>query len=205
MPEPYKHHVIPQVHLRAFSQDGHVRVHDVNNPRATRVRHVSETAYVEHAYTIQTRSGPSATVEKKLFARIENLIGPVIQTLQASRTLTSDEWGTIGGMVATQAARDGHGRTFLSRLVRELMTAEESKIRATDPAISEEELQRKLDRFGRSTIVQSHIIPEPDNVSVAGLSALRFVSSPGHFGTSRHPSAINWSRFHHVRQPGICV
>lgn len=172
MSVPRKHHVVAQVQLRAFAQDGRVRVHPSDAPRSTRVRPVREAGYVLDAYTVKTRGGLDMGIEKRVLGFVEQLFAPVIDKLESGKPLTQNDWGAIGVMIAAQAARDGQGRTFLDSTVRQLMGDEEQRLRAANPMIGADDLRRKLDRFGRSTIVKPHILPEPGNVSVAGLGVL---------------------------------
>jgi hypothetical protein len=164
--EPRRHHIVPKVILKGFAdQRKRIRVVPTHGGSAE-IEHIKRVAVIRDANTLRTDGGLDFDLEE-LLSKAENEFPNVIECLDlASRTEEQDR--AIFGLIAVQFARDPYHRAWLGEEVDVIRAALVTALREDNPSISDDEIAGEFEHYGKRHIVKSHLIPDAENVAIAG-------------------------------------
>ena len=105
MPEPKRHHYLPQFYLEGFAEEGTLWVYD-RVEREYREQTPHNTAVVSHYYSYQDEKGELETELESALAEIEGKAKPIIKELSIDRkSITSGERQILSLFIATLRMR----------------------------------------------------------------------------------------------------
>lgn len=163
---PRRHHIVPKVILRGFA-DRRKRIRVVpTNGSESRIEHIKRVAFVRDANTLRTDCGLDFDLEE-LLSKAENEFPSVIECLDLP-TRAEEHDRAILGLVAVQFARDPYHRAWLGDEVNVIRAALAAALKDDNPSISDDDVAQEFEHYGKRHIVKSHLIPDAENVAVAG-------------------------------------
>lgn len=127
MPEPKKHHYLPQFYLKKFCRDGLLWVYD-REQNEYRQQAPKVTAVRKHYYTTLKPDGAKSTEIEKFFSVIESRTKPIINKIDRRQKITQEEKETIAIFISFLHTRIPDFEKMVNELTTKSMDAVNKKI-----------------------------------------------------------------------------